>query len=133
MDGESPSPNGVNGRATNGQFTRGNGGGPGNPFAKQVAALRSVLMEKCSPEDLGEIVTKLVALAKAGDLQAAKLILDRTLGKTVTVDLPAAAELEEQPCDVATVTVANMEAYRERLRLLAIQRGYQDRRIEATS
>jgi len=108
----SPSPNGSNGRCSNGQFAKGNHGGPGNPFAQRAAELRSAMFDAVTVDDLKGIVTKLVKLAQAGDVTAAKLILDRTIGKPVepvlqvqdneledgrtdeeqTADLPADAE-----------------------------------------
>ncbi len=113
----------TNGRGTNGQFAPGNSGGPGNPFAKQVAVLRSALMAAVKPEDLTEVVNKLVELAKGGDIQAAKLILDRTLGKTVTVDIPAAATEPDEPT-VGRITPENLEERRQQLRELAMSYGH---------
>lgn len=40
-----PIPNGSNGRDSQGRFATGNSGGPGNPYARQVAALRCTLPE----------------------------------------------------------------------------------------
>ena len=71
-----PSPNGSNGRTENGRFTVGNTGGPGNPHATKVGKLRSALLNAVTESDIQEIVTKLVALAKAGDLAATKILLD---------------------------------------------------------
>ena len=36
---------GQDGRDTRGRFVRGNAGGPGNPFARQVAAMRQEFMK----------------------------------------------------------------------------------------
>ena len=80
-----PSPNG---RLNNGRFGIGNHGGPGNPFASQVGKLRSVLLETVTPEDMKAVVVKLVELAKGGDLAAAKIIIDRTCGKSFVDRLP---------------------------------------------
>ena len=80
---ESPSTNGANG----GRFKPGNPGGPGNPHAKHVAQLRSALLEAVTPTDMAAIITKLVADAKAGSVQAAKEVLERTLGKPIEADL----------------------------------------------
>ena len=41
---DKPKPNGANGRDEKGHFAKGNGGGPGNPFAQQVAELRKTLL-----------------------------------------------------------------------------------------
>ncbi len=67
-------------------FTRpaaGNTFGEENPHHKRVAELRSALLDAISPEDLRAIVTKLVQQAKQGDVQAAREVLDRCLGKSV--------------------------------------------------
>ena len=39
-NGQTPSPNGSNRRDSRGRFTRGNPGGPGNPFSRQLTAFR---------------------------------------------------------------------------------------------
>lgn len=62
-----PSPNGGNGRAGNrdagGRFAKGNSGGPGNPYARRVARLRSLMLEAVSDDDLKAIVAALVQQA----------------------------------------------------------------------
>jgi hypothetical protein len=82
-----PSLNGPNGRDSSGRFAKGNSGGPGNPLGHRVAALRRALLEAVSEKDLRAIIAKLVEQAKAGDIQAAKEVLMRTLGKPVETDL----------------------------------------------
>lgn len=79
-----PSPNGRN---SNGRFSPGNSGGPGNPHAKKVGQLRSALIDAVSPADIAAIVGKLVERAKSGDVRAIREVLDRTLGKPVEADL----------------------------------------------
>ena len=71
-------------RGRNGRFLPGHGGGPGNPHAQKVHRLRSALLNAVTPEDVKEIIYKLVSMAKQGDIAAAKELLDRTLGKPVT-------------------------------------------------
>lgn len=70
-----------NGYTPNGQFARGNPGGPGNPHAGQVAKLRAVMLEAVTPNDMRAVVRKLVEMATAGDLKAVELLFSRTLGK----------------------------------------------------
>ena len=76
-----PSPNGSNGRDSDGRFTRGNRGGPGNPYARRVSDFRNVLMEAVTDDDLYEIARSLVEKGKAGDVMAAREVLDRLMGK----------------------------------------------------
>jgi len=90
-----PSANGVNGRAMDGRFAKGNPGGPGNPFARQVAALRRVLLEAVSPHDLRGIVSKMVELAKEGHVAAAKIVFEYTLGKPAKAVEPDQLDIEE--------------------------------------
>jgi hypothetical protein len=80
-----PSPNG---RLNNGRFGIGNSGGPGNPFSLQVGKLRSTLLNAVTEDDLKTVVTKLVELAKGGNLAAMKLLLDRCCGKSFVDRLP---------------------------------------------
>ena len=71
-------------RGKNGRFLPGHGGGPGNPHAQRVHRLRAALLSAVTPEDVKEIVYKLVSMAKQGDIAAIKELLDRTIGKPVT-------------------------------------------------
>ena len=84
---EAPSLIGANGRDSHGRFIRGNPGGPGNPFGQRVAQLRSALFLAVSAADLRALVRKLLQLAKGGDVQAAKVVLNRLLGPPVEVDI----------------------------------------------
>lgn len=76
-----------NGRDARGRFTKGNPGGPGNPAAKRVAALRMALLEAVTEDDMRVIVRRLVKEAKAGNIQAAREVLLRTLGRPLEADL----------------------------------------------
>lgn len=82
-----PLPNGENGRDTGGRFAKGNRGGPGNPLAAKVARLRASLVAAVKPKDLRDVIAALVTAAKAGDTQAAKLLLDRVCGPAASLDL----------------------------------------------
>lgn len=99
----SPSPDGSNsGRDGGGRFTKGNPGGVGNPFAKQVGRLRSAMLKAVTEEDMRAIVAKLVESAKKGNVQAAKEIMNRCLGKPQEADLIARIEeLEERLLDTS--------------------------------
>lgn len=83
-------------RDQSGRFAAGNSGGPGNPYGRQVAALRQALLEAVTASDMQAIVHKLVEQAKAGDVQAAKEVLLRVLGKPVEADLLERLELLEE-------------------------------------
>ena len=55
-------------RDDQGRFKVGNGGGPGNPFARQVAALRKALLATVQPEDIAAIIQALLEQAKKGNV-----------------------------------------------------------------
>lgn len=78
---DSPSPNGSNGRALGGRFAPGNAGGPGNPYARRVARLRSLIVESVSDDDLREMVGKMVERAKGGDAAMIRELLTRLVGR----------------------------------------------------
>src|SRR5262245_16842731 len=82
-----PSPNG-NSRDGRGRFGPKNPGGPGNPFARQVAALRQVVLDAITAEDMQKIVRKLIELAADGNVAAARLLLSYALGKPQPVPDP---------------------------------------------
>ena len=82
-------------RETNGRFAKGNRGGPGNPHARQVAALRQAALEAVGPEQIKEIMNALVFKARTGDIAAARLVLSYTLGKPTTPPDPDRLDAEE--------------------------------------
>jgi hypothetical protein len=83
-----PSTNGTKrGRGRDGRFVRGNPGGPGNPFAGKVAKLREAGWKAVKPTEVRKVFRKLLELALAGDVSAARLLLDRLLGPAVDPDL----------------------------------------------
>src|SRR5258706_1196169 len=69
------------GRDGKGRFTAGNKGGPGNPFSRQVAALRRAVGSFVSEDDLKHIVFVVKTRAEGGDMAAAKLPFPYVLGK----------------------------------------------------
>ena len=82
---DDPSTNGGNGRdPRTGRFAKGNSGGPGNPNAQHVAKLRDGFRSACTLADVRAICRRLVAMAKKGNVLAAREVLDRTIGKSVT-------------------------------------------------
>ncbi len=78
-----PSANGkeAGGRDARGRFAAGNAGGPGNPFARQVAGLRQALLDSVTAADIAAVGRRLLALALEGNVQASKLLLAYTIGK----------------------------------------------------
>jgi hypothetical protein len=76
-DGSGP----ASGRGPNGRFCKGNAGGPGNPFAREVAAMRQEFLKAVTAEDVAAIARAMIAKAKEGDVAAAKVVLQYTLGK----------------------------------------------------
>src|SRR5258708_533348 len=82
-------------RETNGRFASGNKGGPGNPFARQVAALRHALVSAFTPDDLKEFARALGEKARKGDVAATKLIFQYTLGKPAPCPNPDRLDVDE--------------------------------------
>jgi hypothetical protein len=83
------------GRDAKGRFTAGNRGGPGNPFARRAAELRSAFLAAATPEDMQRICQRLITMAALGDLVAAKLVLGYLLGKVPEPVNPDTLDLEE--------------------------------------
>src|SRR5882724_1888264 len=78
----------ASGHDAKGRFTHGNKGGPGNPFARRVAALRKVILNRLTEEDLLAITEALLAKAKEGSVGAAKLLLAYGIGKPASAPDP---------------------------------------------
>src|SRR5947199_9441082 len=94
------------GRDGRGRFRKGNKGGPGNPFNRQVARMRQVLLESVSEDDLRAIVAEVVDQAKDGDLGAAKLVLAYVVGRPVPAVDPDRLDIEEIQVYQEEVTTA---------------------------
>jgi len=90
-----PSTNGANGRDASGRFARGNAGGPGNPFGRLMARLRSALCRRITEEDVEAIADKLIEKARAGDVPAARLLLSYGIGKPTEAVNPDTLDLAE--------------------------------------
>jgi ribosomal protein L17 len=58
--------------------------------------LRVALVRAVSEQDVREIIEKMVAQAKAGDAVAARIVLDRVLGKPEPLDIIARLEALEE-------------------------------------
>jgi hypothetical protein len=91
-----------NGRKTDGTFATGNKEGKGRPDGSRNKASKgrpdgsrnkaSLMAEKLMEGDTEEVIMAVIEKAKDGDIQAAKLILDRIVplrkGRPVQIDLP---------------------------------------------
>jgi hypothetical protein len=89
------SPSSNAGRDRAGKFTKGNGGGPGNPFARRVAELRRAALSATTPEKIAAVMSQLEAKALQGDAAAAKLYLSYTLGRPAATVDPDSVHVQE--------------------------------------
>lgn len=97
MPDQEPSNPGVNGeRDQRGRFAAGNRAGQGNKLAGQVAKLRASLIRGVTEADMRAIIKALVKKARGGDVAAAKIVLERTLGRPAEFDLLERLEAIEQ-------------------------------------
>ena len=76
-------------------------GTSGNPKGRTPAHLTAAKVRKDLADDLPDILAKLIELAKQGDIQAIKLILDRVVcppikPQSVPISLPVSDSLAEQ-------------------------------------
>lgn len=105
-DGLSNGENG--GRTPGGRFGPGNAGGPGRPRGHRSALART--LDGIGEADAVAIRNRMVNAAKAGDMQAARLILDRLWpspkGRPVAFDLPHT----EGAADIPKTTGAVLDA-----------------------
>ena len=88
---KSPNTNGkkTEGRGAGGKFAPGNKASPGRPPGRgAVAEMRDALAA-----DLGGIIDTVRARALAGDMQAARIILDRLVPSLRPVEMPAVLTL----------------------------------------
>jgi hypothetical protein len=90
----SPAPT-PSGRDAKGRFTANNPGGPGNPFARRVAALRTALLQNVTAEDLVAIVRAMIAQAQQGNVAAAKLVFAYVLGQPAKAFDPDHLDIDE--------------------------------------
>ena len=83
------------GRDQRGRFAKNNKGGPGNPFARQTAQMRKVMLECVSEDDLRQVVAAVLVKAKQGDLGASRLVLSYVVGKPGPAVDPDRLDVEE--------------------------------------
>src|SRR5271166_6331543 len=82
-------------RSAGGQFLPGNPGGPGNPFARNVASLRAAFLRRLTPEHIEEIAGILHEKARSGDLAAIRLLLAYSIGKPAPTVNPDRLDIQE--------------------------------------
>lgn len=87
--------NGANGRDVRGRFQKGCRPGPGNPAVRRIGEAQEAIRRAVTPIDIGSVLAKLRDQALAGDVAAAKVFLDRTLGKATRPTGAFAVELPE--------------------------------------
>lgn len=82
----------------------------GNPRGRRKDKTPATLLRKSIVEDMPEIITKLVELAKGGDVAAAKVLLDRCCPalkpQAMPICLPVNGTLAEQGGEVIRATLA---------------------------
>lgn len=83
------------GRTATGQFAKGNKGGPGNPYNRQVAAIRRALLDAVTLEEIHYLARGLMDRALEGNLAAAKLLLSYLIGKPGPAAEPDTLDLQE--------------------------------------
>jgi hypothetical protein len=83
-------------RDDHGRFLPGNRAAVGNPMARRVQRLRVAMLRALRPVDLPDVTRAMVDAAKAGDVAAARLLLDYTVGRP-----PQAAPLADLNADAS--------------------------------
>lgn len=85
-------------------------GQSGNPAGRPKDKTPATLLRKSIADDMPEILNKLVELAKGGDVQAAKVLLDRICPplkpQALPIALPVNGSLTEQGSEIIKATMA---------------------------
>jgi hypothetical protein len=83
------------GRDQKGRFAKGNPGGPGNPFGREVAAYRIRLLQRVKEGDVDAVADQLIRQAREGDLVAIRLSLLYVLGRPAAAIDPDGLDAQE--------------------------------------
>jgi hypothetical protein len=78
-----------------GRFVAGNSGGLGNPFARQVAQMRKLIVEALDETELRAIARSLIERATGGDVAAARLLFQYAMGKPAKAAEPDRVDIDE--------------------------------------
>ncbi len=85
-------------------------GQSGNPAGRPKDKTPATLLRKTIADDMPEIIKTLVELAKGGDVQAAKILLDRICpplrSQALAISLPVNGSLSEQGNEIIKATMA---------------------------
>jgi len=95
-------------RSNSGRFAKGNRGGPGRLSAEQRAVAYAAIRDTLTPDRIKIIVASLLkAVIERQDVAAAKLLLDRLLGKPRSESAqPVAMDLPEGLATTSEIAVA---------------------------
>ena len=78
-------------RNGDGRFAAGNGGGPGRPKGRRTTELQRAAQEAVTPEHVSALVRVALKQGLQGNLQAVRLVLDRTCGRVPDASVEAVA------------------------------------------
>jgi len=85
-------------------------GQSGNPAGRPKDKTPATLLRKSIADDMPDVVKKLVELAKEGDVQAAKVLLDRICPplkpQALAISLPVNGSITEQGSEIIRATMA---------------------------
>lgn len=94
-------PTSNHGRDPRGRFSHGNAGGRGGP-RRRAAELRRAVEEAVSPDHLVALIRKVTRMGLEGNLNAARLVLERVCGRAAE----APAEAQEFDLQLPRLTTA---------------------------
>lgn len=127
-----PIPNGANGRDRRGRFQPGNPGGPGNPQLQRAAEVFRAVQRAVTPEDIAAVIRKLHAMALDGDVSAARIFLDRVIGRPAqAIDLAISGEDSGQDARLQAAAGLRAMTREERHELRGLLRRAQDLTLRA--
>jgi hypothetical protein len=98
------------GRNNVGHFVKGNSVAKGNPQAKRMAELRKAAREAATEEDVQALIRKMGEMGRDGDVPAAKVYLEYTVGKPVQGIELSGADGDPMRLDMANLTTVIMQA-----------------------